>query len=230
MNKLITVENLVPDIYLESRDFKVFLKLIDILKTCLEYDITNWISLYKPMQCPSEFLELLSDFVGYEYDTSLSVAESRIIIDNFVDILKNRGSSLGIKRFISVLLNARLASDINNSEYIEAVNQLSFLQVSYSADTGNIDIFFPKKIEYNESLLKYVRPIGSYLNLYTSDMLEPESDIAVHTTISLKEHKNFKPYVTKDINGKVIESDITYKVNQSLVNLSQIARERNVNT
>ena len=65
MQKSITVENLVPDIYLESRDFKVFLKLIDMLKSCIEYDWNNWIKLYKPLECPEEFLVLLSDFLIY---------------------------------------------------------------------------------------------------------------------------------------------------------------------
>lgn len=226
MQALISVENLVPDIYLESRDFKVFLKLVELLKTVTADDINNWIKLYSALECPPQFLEFICDFVGYKYNTNISIAESRIIISNFVNLMKNRGSKLGFRQAASIVLNAKLSAEPDNEEYKEAVNQLGFLEIYFDLEKGLTQLFFPKEIQYNEEIFNYIRPIGTYLNLVITEMPEPESDLAVSTHLETKIHKNFKPYVVKDNNGVVIESDSTYRVNTGLVNLSQIAKNK----
>lgn len=229
MNTIVSVEKLVPDVYLESRDFKVFLKLLEIIKSTTQEDLNSWIKLYSPLDCNFKFLEYLAEFVGYKYDTSLSVAESRIIISNFVNLIKNRGSKLGFSRAISVLINARLASDPTNSEYLEAVNQLGFLEVYFDNESGITSLYFPKEIEYNYNILNYIRPIGTYIDLVKADIPEPESDIAINTVVETDINRNFKPYILKNVEGKVVDSDKTYRVNNALVNLSQIGKVKRIN-
>lgn len=229
MNALVSTEKLVPDVYLDSRDFKVFLKLLEMIKSTTSYDLNNWIKLYSPTKCPAEFLNLIADFVGYEYNTNISIAESRIIISNFVNLLKNRGSKLGFEQAISIVLNAQLMSDVENEDFKDAVNQLGFLEIYFNYDTGKTQLFFPKRINYNEEIFNYIRPIGTYIELITTEMPEPESDVAVGTNIETNIRKNFKPYVVKDYNGHVIDSDRTYGVNSSLVNLSQLGKIKNLN-
>ena len=86
---MIHIEKLVPEIYKESRDFRVFLKLLDIIINSSKYDIDNWTILYDPLLCPDRFLPLLADIIGYRYDNDLSVTENRIIMHEFNSMIKN---------------------------------------------------------------------------------------------------------------------------------------------
>ena len=138
--------------------------------------------------------------------------------------MKNRGSILGFKQIIHIILNAQLSTNPNNEDYILAMNQLGFLDINYNYDSGEILLYFPKKIEYSENLFNYIRPIGMYIKLIEVEIPEPESDIAVNTTVETNIHREFKPYVVRNNEKNVIESDESYRINKSLVNLSQIGR------
>lgn len=144
MENLVFTEKLVPDVYLESRDYKVFLRLLDILYSNTKYDLDNWIQLYNPYNTPYDFLYLLADFVGYDYNNKIGIFESRIIIDNFVDILKNRGSKIGIKQMLTVIINSRYAANPEIDELREAVENLSHLEIYFDYNNGYIEIYFPK--------------------------------------------------------------------------------------
>lgn len=215
METTVYTEKFVPQIYKESRDFRVFLKLIDMIVTTTRYEIDNWIKLYDPMECPEQFLELLADFVGYEYNNKLSIAESRIIIANFVQLLKNRGSKLGYKQATSILLNAKLASDPDNEIYKESVNQLEFLETFFDEESGKTTLYFPKPIDYNKDLYDYIRPVGTYLDLKLAEFPSPESDVAVSARAAYNKHSNFDKF-----------DDETTRVNKAQVNLSQMSMKK----
>lgn len=223
MESLVFTEKLVPEVYLESRDYKVFLRLLDMLYSDIKYDIDNWIKLYDPYETPIAFLPFLADFVGYDYSRKISITESRIIIDNFVQMLKNRGSKLSIQQMISVIVNARCATDPNNEEYKSAVQQLSHLEIYFDYNNGIIQIYFPRKIPYIRELIEYVRPIGCYVQIFEAEFPEPESDMAISTDFSYTKHKNYIPKVKAE-GEKVVAEDSTYKVDQAEVNLSQIGK------
>ena len=176
---MVNVNKLVPEIYRESRDFRVFLKLLDIVINSCKYDIDNWTTLYDPLQCPENFLPLLADFIGYRYDTSLSVTENRVIMSEFNTMIKNKGSEIGLRLAAALSMNAQLASDPMSKEYIRAVSQLQFLELFYDYDTGIIRIYYPRDLTKIRDIFKYVRPVGSFIELILTEFPEPESDIAI---------------------------------------------------
>ena len=144
-----------------------------------EYDIDNWTTLYDPLQCPENFLPLLADFIGYRYDTSLSVTENRVIMSEFNTMIKNKGSEIGLRLAAALSMNAQLASDPMSKEYIRAVSQLQFLELFYDYDTGIIRIYYPRDLTKIRDIFKYVRPVGSFIELILTEFPEPESDIAI---------------------------------------------------
>ena len=114
METVVKLESFVPDIYKDSRDFKVFLKLLDFVYESVKYDVDNWITLYDPMKTPDDFLPLLGEMLGFDNDIKFSTSELRIILSNFIELIKNRGSRLGIRRTIISILNAKYISSYDN--------------------------------------------------------------------------------------------------------------------
>ena len=194
-----------------------------MLYSDIKYDIDNWINLYKPKETPFNFLPFLADFVGYDYSNNISISESRIIIANFVEILRNRGTKLSIQQMISTIITARCDKDPYNDEYRKAAEQLFRLEIYFDYDNGTIKIYTPFEIPYLDELLDYVRPIGTYIEIFISDFPDPESDIAVSTIVTHHKHDNYVPEV-KFKDGVTVEKDSTYGVDTAEVNLSQIGK------
>lgn len=209
---MIRLERLVPEIYRDSRDFRVFLKLFSLIVDVQKHDIDNWTTLYDPMLCPDEFLPLLSDFIGYRYDSSLSVTENRVIMSEFNTVIKNKGSEIGLRLAAALSMNAQLASDPDSDEYIRAVSQLQFLELFYNPETGVIQIFYPRDLTKIRDIFKYVRPVGSFLELVLTEFPEPESDLALSARATVTRRRF---------------TDVDYDdnaVNKLQINLGQINR------
>lgn len=221
MNSFVYTEGLVPQIYRESRDFKVFLKLLDCVIRVTKHDINNWLDIYDPLKCNTEFLEMLADFVGYFKDLNLTIAETRVLIKNFPQLLKNRGSLIGFKLATALICNIRLSTDPENEEYQKAVNQLEFLDIFMDHENGEIKLMFPYDVSFNKKIYDYIRPLGMTLELNISKNPEPESDMAIQTSISYTKNKVI-PKAGYDDDGNYIDSE-SYRVNKSQVNLSQIS-------
>lgn len=209
---MIHVNKLVPEIYKDSRDFRVFLKLIDIIVNPIKYDIDNWTTLYDPLLCPDNFLPLLADLIGYRYDNNLSVLENRIIMHEFNSMIKNKGSEIGLKIAATLSMNAQLASDPSSKEYIHAVNQLQFLEIWYDYDSAVISIYYPHDLNKIRDLFKYVRPVGSFMRLINTEFPKPESDIAITTNASFTKRR----FTDDDFDDN--------HINKLNINLSQIDR------
>ncbi len=209
---MIRINNLVPEIYRESRDFRVFLKLLDIVINTCKYDIDEWTSLYDPLTCKKEFLPLLADFLGYRYDNSLSVIENRIIMSEFNTMIKNKGSEIGLRLAAALSMNAQLMNDPTSEAYIKAVSQLQFLEMFYDYDRGIIRIYYSEDLSKVRDLFKYVRPVGSFLELIKTEFPEPESSLALGMTATINKRK----FTAHDYTDNAI--------NNLNINLAQINR------
>lgn len=177
--------NKVPEVYRSSRDFRVFLNLLDLTLDDIKYDIDNWLTLYSPMKCPVKFLPYLADMIGYKYNTQLSVTENRIIMTRFVQMIKNKGSDVGIRMAAALSLNAQLASDPESKEYQEAVNQLQYLETYFDKEKGEIIIYYPKELKKVRDLLHYVRPVGTTIRYVPSVMPDTSGvNTGIYTDVS----------------------------------------------
>lgn len=215
---MIHINRLVPEIYRESRDFRVFLKLLDMIVNVQKYDIDNWTTLYDPMRCPEKFLPLLADMIGYRYDTGLSTMENRVIMSEFNSILKNKGSEVGLRLAAALSMNAQLANDPSSPEYIRAVSQLQFLEMFYDYETGIIRIYYPSDLKKIRDIFKYVRPVGSFIELIKTEFPEPSSDFAISARATISRRK----FTDEDYDGNAI--------NKAQINLSQLNRGDSTDT
>ena len=78
----------VPEIYLESQDFRFFLKWFDYALTKIQYDTSNMMDLYDALRCPKDLLWMLGDTMGYQYDDRLCAAFNRFAMLFFMSMIK----------------------------------------------------------------------------------------------------------------------------------------------
>lgn len=177
----------VPEVYSDSRDYRVFLHMVEILATVIKYNADHYPDLYDPADCPDNLLPYLAGMVGYEYDYGLPINDNRIIIKYFPYLIRNRGSEIGIKLAMALSLN--INTDID--DYI----RLDDLDVDYNYEKGIITIYYPKGAEIRKYLLEVVRPVGMTLELVPVDQVKTkeELDIKVKTKI----YNRFDDYTVK---------------------------------
>lgn len=181
----------VPEVYRDSRDYRVFLKLLGILLTIFKKNIDNFPELYSPDNCPDELLPLLAGMVGYPYDDGISVDDNRIIIKYFPYMLRYRGSEEGIKLATALSLNT---SDDKSHAYT-----LDSIIVEFDPETGMITIYYPHVDVLRKELLEFVRPVGTVLNLIPSyiNMTNDELDIKVRVKAITEKYRKYRQEVDK---------------------------------
>lgn len=180
---MVQTEKLVPEVYRQSRDYQVFLKMWDIVLNTVKFDIENWLDLYDPLTCKFELLPTLADHIGYKYNYARSITENRVIIKTFNKLIRNRGSEVGIKLAMALSLNSTIKelSDLSEEELLKQLftnlNQLSMIEVRTNYETGTITVSYPNDYSYvfevNKlgKLIDVVRPVGMYLDVVKSDMV-----------------------------------------------------------
>lgn len=170
----------VPEVYSDSRDFRVFLRMIAGLCTVLKYNIDNLPSLYNAYDCPSFMLELLAAMVGYEYDESVSESANRIVIQYFPYLIRNRGSEDGLKLAVALSLNS---SDSDNGIY-----PMEDLIVDYDYENGMITVYFPNTEDIRQNLIEYIRPVGMMVKLVPADLTKPTEELDVKADVKIIKH------------------------------------------
>lgn len=151
---MIESKKFVPKVLADSRDFRVFLKLLDILICSIKNNTDDFINLLNPEKCHYRLLPLLASYVGYKYDYNISFDANRIIIKEYPNMIRNRGSETGIKLAVAVAINA--------TGFYEDTNLLSLFDVAYDNEEAKIMIYmytnhFVNKIK---DLIEVVRPAG----------------------------------------------------------------------
>ncbi len=154
-------ENYVPKAYVDSRDYRVFLRELGMLTTTFKYNIDHFPDLYDPETCPDHLLPLLAGMVGYTYNDAKTVNSNRKIIKSFPALLRNRGSELGIKLAVILCLNTTPGNVV--------AFPMSTIVVSTDLETGLITIYYPNAKVLDWSLIEVVRPVGMHYKLVPSD-------------------------------------------------------------
>lgn len=182
----------VPACYLQSADFRFFLKWFEYALTKLQYDITNTADLYDPLRCPKELLWMLGDTMGYQYDdrNGLCAAFNRFVMLYFMSMIKYKGSQLGVTLAAEVnlkqkdinaygaekeILYDRLedTSIPNNSVYVESNVENGYINVIYFTDEKPID-----------TCVEYVRPLGMYCFQYAGVRIDSSTKISVDARLA----------------------------------------------
>lgn len=178
-------KNYTPEVYRESRDFRVFLKLLGIVISVCKSNIDSLPDLYSPDNCPSQLLRYLCSMVGRTYDSDLSVDSNREIIKNYPYMIRLRGSTSGIKLASAVSLNT--STDSNK------IYNLDSVIVEYEEETGLIKIYYPYTEELNKKLIEVVRPVGSVISFIPSFISNNNDELDVKVVSRYDSDKYDRP-------------------------------------
>lgn len=152
----------VPESYVDSRDYRVFLRQLGMLATVFKFNIDQYPSLYSADNCPEHMLPLLATMVGYTYKDTRSVSANRKIIKEFPYLIRNRGSAKGIK--------AAVVLSINTTPGITHYYSEESIILDINVEDGLINIYYPRVDVIDWDLIEVVRPVGMTINLFPSDM------------------------------------------------------------
>lgn len=160
----------MPDCYLESSDFRFFLKWVTESLYKLKFNLDTFFDLYDPLRCSADLLWMLADTMGFKFDDRLPIAYNRLVLLYFMSMIRYRGSRNGVLLAANVNLTqydvidyqAESGDDIDldrlnftnirvNSAYVNVNNKAGYIDVVYYSTEKPID-----------ACIEYVRPIGMY--------------------------------------------------------------------
>lgn len=192
----------VPESYSDSRDYRVFLKLLGMLLTVHKDNTDSFASLYSAEDCPDDLLPHLADMVGYKYDEGLSVENNRIIIKYYPYMLRSRGSEEGIKLATALSLNTHVNA---SSAY-----SLDSIIVDADRDKGIIKVYYPHTDMIKKELLEAVRPAGMSIELVPSSigLTTDEVDVKAHVKYKVDKYDTSREEVGAQVGfGDVASKD-----------------------
>lgn len=174
---MIETKNMVPLAYSRSREYQVFLKLLDLIINASKAEVDNFVDLINPDKCPDHMLPLLATYVGYEYDYRESYDANRLIIKHYNELIRNRGSSVGISLAVSLAITA--------TGNFSDIDLLSLFRVDYDEKVGkiNVYVYYPDYISKIKDLIEVVRPAGVRYELIPAEYINTIEKINVHDYI-----------------------------------------------
>lgn len=172
---IIESKNYLPEVVRSSRDVQAFCKILDLLINSYKTNLDYYTSLIDFQGCPNELLPYLASYVGYKYDYTLSYDTNRLIISQYPNMIKNRGSEVGIA--------LATALSVNTLGEIDQVEALSTFKFDYRRNENKIYVyvFFPVEMKKLYDLIEVVRPAGCGLILVAADIIETVDGLQVHS-------------------------------------------------
>lgn len=175
LTSIIESKNFLPWVVRQSRDMQAICKILDLLINSFKTNSDYWVSLVDFDSCPDRLLPLLASYVGYKYDYTESYDTNRLIIKHYPNMIRNRGSEIG--------LSLATALSVNALGEIDKVEALSMFHIDYKqSDTSiKIYIFFPSNLSKIRDLIEVVRPAGCGLELIPADIIQTIDGIQIHS-------------------------------------------------
>lgn len=200
----------VPETYHnESRDYQVFLNLVDLVVNNIYTKTGNMQDLLNPDNCPNEFLQLLTNYVGYDYDYLEEYDVNRIIIKYFTKLLKNRGSKTGIMLAVSLAnISAKHQSTLDLNKY----SSIDVVEIEKDDEKQKVINVYVHNTEYLTKLtylLDRVRPAGVKIRILPSTVLSNISKLQTHTYVSVDTPEYTEERHTVD-ESRVSKGNIVY--------------------
>lgn len=175
---IIESKNLIPSIMKQSRDMQAFCKILDLLINNYKTKIDYWTSMIDFDSCPDKYLPLLASYVGYTYDYTETSSTNRLIIKHYPEMIRNRGSKIGISLATALSVNA-----LGTIDKVEALNMFNIDMVQKEGKI-KIYIYFPANLTKVRDLLEVVRPAGCGMELVPAEIIDTVDAIKVHTYAS----------------------------------------------
>lgn len=195
-------QSYVPQSYVDSRDYRVFLRQLGMLLTVFKYNIDKYPSLYSADECPDHMLPLLASMVGYQYKDSRSIEGNRMIIKEYPYLIRYRGSEEGLRAAVILC--------INTSPAVTHYYPEDSIIISTDLETSTITIYYPKIEAIDWDLIEVVRPVGMKIILVPSDITTRSEVLRLYDQIKvIRRNKYFDQSV-------VDESFVGFSVNEDV--------------
>lgn len=159
----------LPDIYLQSHDFRFFVDWFNKSLTKIKYDTENMADLYDPLRIPRDLLWMLADSMGFVYDDRLPAAFNRLVLMYFMSMIKHKGSKDGVTLAAEVnlaqfnILNYGKEETILYDRLEDTSVPVNAVYVTPHTEKGYIDVVYFSTDRPIDACIEYVRPIGMYL-------------------------------------------------------------------
>ena len=113
--------------------------------------------------------------MGYKYDYTESYSTNRLIIKHYPEMIRNRGSRVGMSLATALSVNA-----LGTIDKVEALNMFHIEPIQ-SDSMIKIYIYFPSNLSKIRDLLEVVRPAGCGLELVPADIIQTVDGIIIHS-------------------------------------------------
>ena len=151
---IIESKNYIPWVVRQSRDIQALCKVLDLLINSFKTNSDYWVNLIDFDSCPDQLLPLLASYVGYKYDYTESYDTNRLIIKHYPEMIRNRGSEIGMALATALSVNA-----LGEIDKVEALNMFH-INYERSEKKIKIYIYFPSNLSKIRDLIEVVRPAG----------------------------------------------------------------------
>lgn len=219
---IIRFKNKVPEVYIsESRDFQIFIRILDIIQNSIKLDIDNMSNILSTEDISDVYIENLKSKIGFYTNKTFADNSIRLALAAFPYIIKYKGSYKGIVRCVntfSKIMGITTEPKINIYNYYEENPEYNY--------TIRIGIKHKKlDTQLLDELLKYVVPTGYIVEIYFyEDTSIPNIDMAFtdipyqyKTTglelMSVRENKSN----TNNIDSKyfnTVQSSVIYEIKE----------------
>lgn len=173
LTDIIESKNFIPQVMRRSRDMQAICKILDLLINNFKTNVDYWTSLIDFDTCPDHLLPLLASYVGYKYDYTESYSTNRLIIKHYPEMIRLRGSELGI--------SLATALSVNALGEIDKVEALAMFRLDYQQTENKlyIYVYFPSNLSKVRDLIEVVRPAGCGMQIVAADVIQTIDGILV---------------------------------------------------
>lgn len=157
---VVRTKNYVPEVYTsESRDFQLFLRVLDFVQNSLKYDIDTMICSLSTEDMPGQYLSRLKSKVGFYCSDRYSDESLRLALSVFPFIIRYKGSKKGIVMCVNAYLKHL---GLRGESKVDIYND-------HPTYGYTVRIGIPSKVSDTTlltDLLSYILPTGYFVELY----------------------------------------------------------------
>lgn len=190
-----------PDIYNESWDFRFFLKWIWSCFSKVKYDTEHMSDIYDPLKCKEELLWMLGDTIGFKYDDRLPAAFNRLVILNFMNMIRLKGSKSGVTfaaetnlaQFNIISYGAGYEDDDGNvvegkdilyNRLEDTAIPVNSVYVTPHTAEGYIEVVYFSTERPIDACIEYVRPLGMFLFEHAGVRFDSRTQISIDARLT----------------------------------------------
>lgn len=180
----------LPEAYTDSADFRFFVNWISSCLSKVQTDTENLEDLIDPERCPASLLWLLSETVGYKYNSNFSPAYNRLILLYFMSMIYNRGSRTGMTLAAETnlaqfnLRDYELEDEVYHDRLADTSVPVNSVYVCEHTDMGYIDVVYYSENIPQDACLEYVRPLGMYCFEHAGVKVDSRTKISVDARLT----------------------------------------------